>query len=77
MLYYRLRQTDLDGTLNYSLVRTVALALQAAGFALCPPHVPAGQPATYLYTGPAGPATLLVLDLLGRAVRTTITNGWA
>ena len=77
LLYYRLRQTDVSGTLTYSPVRTVALTAQAAGFVVYPTHVPTGQPATYLYTGPAGPATLQVLDLVGRVVRTVQVDGRA
>lgn len=75
LLYYRLRQTDLDGTLAYSPVRAVTLAAQAAGFVVYPTRVAAGQGATYLYTGPAEPATLHVLDLVGRVVRTVPVDG--
>ena len=77
LLYYRLRQTDVSGALTYSPVRTVALTARAAGFAVYPTHVPTGQAATYLYTGPAEPATLQVLDLLGRVVRTVAVDGRA
>ena len=77
LLYYRLQQTDLDGTLTYSPVRTVALTAQAAGFVVYPTKVPVGQAATYLYTGPAGAGTLQVLDMLGRVVRTAPVDGRA
>jgi hypothetical protein len=77
LLYYRLRQTDVSGTLTYSPVRMVALTAQAAGFVVYPTKVPVGQTATYLYTGPAEPATLQVLDLLGRVVRTAQLDGRA
>ncbi|MFC6223250.1 T9SS type A sorting domain-containing protein [Hymenobacter artigasi] len=77
LLYYRLRQTDLSGTFTYSPVRAVALAPQAAGFVVYPTKVPVGQPATYLYTGPAEAGTLQVLDLLGRVVRTLALDGRA
>ena len=77
LLYYRLRQNDLSGDFSYSPVRTVALAPQAAGFVVYPTHVPTGQAATYLYTGPPEPATLQVLDLLGRVVRTARVDGRA
>ena len=77
LLYYRLQQTDGSGALTYSPVRAVALAPQAAGFVVYPTHVPTGQAATYLYTGPAEPATLEVLDLLGRVVRTAAVDGRA
>ena len=77
LLYYRLRQTDLDGTSTYSPVRPVALTPQAAGFVVFPTSVPTGRPATYLYTGPAGPATLRLTDMLGRAVRQVAVDGRA
>ena len=77
LLYYRLRQTDLNGDFTYSPVRTVALTAQAAGFVVYPTKVPSGQAATYLYTGPAGPASLQVLDMLGRVVRTAAVDGRA
>ena len=75
LLYYRLRQTDRNGDATYSPVRTVALTPQAAGFVVYPTKVPVGQAAAYRYTGPAEPATLQVLDLLGRVVRTARTDG--
>ncbi|GAB2868550.1 hypothetical protein [Hymenobacter ruber] len=77
VLYYRLRQTDASGEVSYSPIRSVALAPQAAGFAVYPTHVAAGQAATYLYTGPAEAGTLQVLDLLGRTVRTLAVDGRA
>ena len=77
VLYYRLRQTDLNGELTYSPVRSVALTPQAAGFAVYPTHVATGQPATYLYTGPMEAATLLVLDMMGRVVRSAAVDGRA
>ena len=77
LLYYRLRQTDGSGALTYSPVRTVALTAQAAGFVVYPTTVPVGQATTYRYTGPAEPATLQVLDLLGRVVRTVPVDGRA
>lgn len=75
LLYYRLGQTDASGTLTYAPVRTVALAPAAAGFAVYPTHVPAGQGVTYLYAGPAGAATIQVLDMLGRVLQTTPADG--
>ena len=77
LLYYRLRQVDADGTFSYSPVRAVRLKAQAAGFAVYPTKVPTGQAAAYLYTGPGEPATLQVLDLLGRVVRTAQVDGRA
>jgi hypothetical protein len=75
LLYYRLRQADLGGQLTYSPVRTVARTAQAAGFVVYPTHIPAGKAATYRYTGPADAATLQVLDILGRPVRTVRVDG--
>ncbi|MFC6226060.1 T9SS type A sorting domain-containing protein [Hymenobacter artigasi] len=77
LLYYRLRQTDLSGTVAFSPVRTVALTARAVGFAVYPTRVAIGQAMSYLYTGPAEPATLQVLDMLGRVVRTAATDGRA
>jgi hypothetical protein len=77
LLYYRLRQTDQSSDFSYSSVRTVALKALAAGFVVYPTKVPTGQAATYLYTGAAEPATLQVLDLLGRVVRTVTADGRA
>jgi hypothetical protein len=76
LLYYRLAQTDVSGAITYTPVRTVALA-SAAGFTVYPTHVATGQPATYLYTGPAGAASIQVLDVLGRPVRTLAVDGRA
>jgi hypothetical protein len=75
LLYYRLRQADLGGQLTYSPMQTVALPFQAAGFVVYPTSVPAGQVATYRYTGPAEGATLRVFDMLGRPVRTVCVDG--
>ncbi len=77
LLYYRLRQTDLSGAITYSPIRAVTLTPQAAGFVVYPTRVPSGQAATYLYTGPAGPGTLQVLDVLGRPVLTLPVDGRA
>lgn len=48
-----------------------------AGFSAYPTHVAVGQNATYRYTGPTGPATLQVFDLLGRLVRRATVMGQA
>ena len=58
-------------------VTLLDFAAQAAGFAVYPSRVASGQAATYLYTGPAEPAPLEVLDLLGRVVRTAPADGRA
>ena len=77
LLHYRLRLVDSNGDFTYSPVRSLARPALAAGFGVYPSRVPAGQAATYYYTGPAGPATLQVLDLLGRVLRTTTVDGRA
>jgi uncharacterized protein (DUF2141 family) len=66
LLYYRLRQVDLDGTFSYSPVRTVALTGAAAGLALFPN--PTHGAATL--TGAQPGAVVTVLDALGRQVLT-------
>ncbi|QKG53067.1 hypothetical protein [Hymenobacter sp. BRD67] len=43
VLYYRLKQLDVDGTYSYSPVRTVALAGASAGLSLYPNPAPGGQ----------------------------------
>jgi hypothetical protein len=62
VLYYRLRQVDLDGTAHYSPVRSVALA---SGLSLYPNPAPGGA-ATL--SGVAPGAAVQVLDALGRQV---------
>ena len=67
VVYYRLRQVDLDGTVNYSPVRALATGGGATGAALVLfPNPARGR---VQWTGPAeAPAHLL--DLAGRRVRT-------
>jgi hypothetical protein len=77
LLYYRLRQNDVNGTFSYSPVRTVALSPQAAGFVIFPTKVPAGEPAQYLYTGPNEPGTLEILNSLGQRLGTVALDGRA
>jgi uncharacterized delta-60 repeat protein len=67
VLYYRLRQVDLDGTAHYSVVRTVALAGASAGLSLYPNPAHGGA-ATLLGAQPGTVVT--VLDALGRTVAT-------
>jgi hypothetical protein len=68
VLYYRLRQVDLDGTATYSPVRTVAVA--RAGLALFPNPTATGA----TLTGAALSTVVHVLDALGRVVFTTKTD---
>jgi hypothetical protein len=65
VLYYRLKQVDVDGTFSYSPVRTVALTGAAAGLTLYPN--PAHSGAATL-TGAASGTVVTVMDALGRTV---------
>jgi hypothetical protein len=71
VLYYRLRQVDLDGTAHYSPVRSVALA---SGLSLYPN--PALGGVTTL-SGVAPGAAIQVLDALGRVAATATAAGTA
>lgn len=53
----------------------VALPAQGTSFSVYPSQVAGGQNATYFYKGPAQPATLQVLDMAGRVVRTAAADG--
>ncbi|MDO7877798.1 FG-GAP-like repeat-containing protein [Hymenobacter sp. ASUV-10] len=77
LLYYRLRQTDLNGDFAYSPVRPVAFAAAAPGFGVYPTRLAGGQDATYLYSGPAGAGQLEVLNVLGQVLRTAALDGRA
>ncbi|MGI4866411.1 MAG: hypothetical protein ACRYFZ_20970 [Janthinobacterium lividum] len=68
LLYYRLKQVDLDGTFRYSPVRAVTLSGAAAGLSLYPNPAPGGGAATL--TGAQPGAVVTVLDALGRPVAT-------
>ena len=65
LLYYRLRQVDMDGTFAYSPVRTVALTGAAAGLSLYP-NPARGGAATL--TGAQPGTVVTVFDALGRPV---------
>lgn len=77
VLYYRLRQTDVSGTVSYSPVRPVALAARAAGFVVYPTKVATGQAARYLYTGPTEAGTLEILNVVGQVLGTVQLDGRA
>jgi len=66
LLYYRLRQTDLDGTISYSPVRTVSRVAPAAAQLLAYPN-PAQHAVQVRLVGAAG-ESLQLLDALGRVV---------
>jgi len=71
LVYYRLRQVDLNGTIAYSTVRTVAVpttngtSLTAQAY---PNPAPAASVQLALAAPAAGAATLSVTDALGRPV---------
>ena len=66
LIYYRLRQVDLDGTAVYSPVRTLA---PDALWSLSAYPNPFSTTLTATLTTPeAGPATLVLYDLMGRVV---------
>ncbi|MCI1186703.1 family 43 glycosylhydrolase [Hymenobacter sp. DH14] len=67
-LYYRLRQTDLDGAVAYSPVRAVERAVSAESARLQSYPNPAHNAVRVVLNGPAAP--LQLFDALGRQVRT-------
>lgn len=69
VLYYRLRQTDLDGAVSYSPVQAVNRPKSVPGFDVYPTVAVAGR-AHYRYTGPTVAATLDILNQSGQVVRT-------
>ncbi|MET4075314.1 T9SS type A sorting domain-containing protein [Hymenobacter sp. UYCo722] len=74
LVYYRLKQVDLDGTFSYSPVRTVAFAPTAPAFAVYPN--PASARTTLDLTRlPAGSYRVSVLDGTGRLVRQLDLSG--
>jgi hypothetical protein len=68
LVYYRLRQVDLDGTDTYSPVRTVALPPETGLLvqAYPNPSAPGTAVALSIRTSQAGPVTLHIVDMLGR-----------
>jgi hypothetical protein len=79
VLYYRLAETDTEGVVSYLPTRVVSLPATEAGreaptFLVYPSRIVAGQPATYLYAGPSGPATIQVVDMLGRVMHYQASN---
>ena len=69
LVYYRLRQVDIDGKVSYSAVRTVVLQDVVGGIALVP-NPAADHVAVDLTTLLAAPYTIRVQDLAGRVVST-------
>ena len=69
VLYYRLRQVDLDGSFSYSPVRVVALG--TGGLALFPNPAHGG---TATLTGVAASQVVQVLDAVGRLVLTATAD---
>lgn len=77
LLYYRLRQLDVDGTSTYSPVRSVTFGAKGA-ISVFPNPTPTGHIATLDLRGlPAGAYQVQVLDLTGRAVATYSLSGAA
>ena len=74
LLYYRLRQVDLDGTVAYSPVRPVRFAREAFGFALAAYPVPLQALLTLDVRCP-GPEPFVV-DLYDAAGRTLLHQEW-
>jgi len=68
LVYYRLRQVDLDGTVAYSPVRTLRLTPAEALVAQVFPNPSAGQVTLRVEAPQAGEAALLLRDATGRAV---------
>jgi len=77
LVYYRLRQVDLDGTATFSAVRSVSFAAAAGKLAVYPNPVPASaQPTLDLRALPLGSSyQAVVLDLTGRLVRSATVSG--
>jgi hypothetical protein len=74
LLYYRLRQTDVDGTSTYSPIRAVSLATSQIGSPaqmLAYPN-PAHQAVHVQLLGPAATASLELFDAMGRLLRTQV-----
>lgn len=68
IVYYRLRQVDLDGTESFSPVRAVALGESSALRVQAYPN-PFGAACTLAIEAPSvGPAMLVLRDALGRAI---------
>jgi hypothetical protein len=70
LIYYRLRQVDLDGTSSYSPIRTVVPAAATAIPQLAVYPNPAHEAVRVMLLGPVAEAPLQVFDAVGRQVRT-------
>jgi hypothetical protein len=72
LLYYRLRQVDLDGTTTLSPVRTVALSNADAGFSAQlfpnPSAATTAAPQLLVVSAKASPVTLTLRDAVGRVL---------
>ena len=71
VLYYRLRQVDLDGTAAYSPVRVVAGTSAASGLILYPNPAHGG---VATLTGAVPGTRVTVYDALGRPVSTVVAD---
>jgi hypothetical protein len=71
LLYYRLRQTDLDGTNTYSPIRAITFAASAGTLAQLVAYPnPAHQVVHVQLLGPATTTPLEIFDAMGRLLRT-------
>lgn len=66
LVYYRLRQMDQDGTSTYSPVRMVPVVLASGLLVQAYPNPSQQQVSLTIHTSQAGPATLLLTDVLGQ-----------
>jgi hypothetical protein len=71
LLYYRLRQTDLDGTNTYSPIRAITFAASTGTLAQLVAYPnPAHQVVHVQLLGPATTSPLEIFDAMGRLLRT-------
>jgi hypothetical protein len=75
ILYYRLRQIDLDGTATLSPVQAVKWQLPQLSELPCYPNPMHGQLTLDLTNWPTAPCVVQVLDLAGRSHYTQILSG--
>jgi hypothetical protein len=76
--YYRLKLVDVDGTVNYSATRAVTFGAVSEPTVAVWPNPFAGEVTLELAAVEAGPATLTLVDALGRPVwqqTTTVSAG--
>jgi hypothetical protein len=72
--YYRLKQTDFDGTRTYSALRTVELSEAALTMAVFPNPADDGKFVLDFHRSLETPATIVVYDVMGKVVFRGIAN---